>query len=462
MSITFIHPDYQASAALWQGCRDVIAGSDTVKAAGTTYLPKLPDQEPAEYQAYKDRALFYNAAARTVDGLVGAIFRKPIQIEVPGLIEPFLKDITLKDEPLDSFSKNLLHEIMTVGRVGILVDMPPENSPDHRPYLTTYSAEQIRNWRTVKVDDLTLLSLVVLYEETWEASEKDKFELELKGQYRVLELSMECPRRVYQQTIWRKVKTAGKEEWVTGDPVIPIIRGDSWDFIPFVFLGPRSLSPNVERSPIADLVDVNISHYRSSADLEHGTHFTALPFVSITGWDSQGKNIDVGSSKALVISNENAKVNYVEFTGKGLETLEKALEKKEAKMAALGARLLEQQRATPEAAETVKLRHSGENSILQSIAQTGSMGLTMAVKWMADWAGANPDDVAIALNTDLMDVELSPQEVTALMALWQSNAISKQTLYSNLQKGELTRPGVDYETEEAQIKAGGSTGSGGL
>jgi hypothetical protein len=37
--VTSTHPDYDQRAEQWQCCRDTLAGSDTVKAAGRTYLP---------------------------------------------------------------------------------------------------------------------------------------------------------------------------------------------------------------------------------------------------------------------------------------------------------------------------------------------------------------------------------------------------------------------------------------
>lgn len=453
MTVSWLHPEYEANVSLWQRCRNVLAGSDAVKAGGKTYLPKPPAMREDDYQVYKTRALFYNATARTVDGLVGAIFRKPVQVEAPPAIEPFLVDITLQDEPLESFAKALLYEIFTVGRTGILVDVPQEAGPDSRPYLTNYCAEQIRNWRCVKVGDLTLLSLVVLFEEFPEVDAKDPFVSEMKGRYRVLQLKMEGPTRTYTQTIWNKVEENGKEKWVAGETFIPTSHGEPFDFIPFVFIGPNAVSPCVERSPILDLVDVNLSHYCSSADLEQARFFTGSPTPYVTGLNNPDAKLAIGSSQAWIISNENAKVGILSYGDGGPTVLERALAEKEAKMAALGARLLENQKVAQEAAETVRLRHSGENSVVQSIAQTCGMGLTKAMGWLAGWAGADPDSVSVKLNTDLMDINLSPQELTALMALWQGNAISKATLYSNLEKGELTRPGVSYEQEQQDINS---------
>ena len=66
MAVTSTHLDYDANAAAWGRARDVIAGEDTVKAAGEKYLPKLDAQSSEEYLAYKARASFFNAVGRTL------------------------------------------------------------------------------------------------------------------------------------------------------------------------------------------------------------------------------------------------------------------------------------------------------------------------------------------------------------------------------------------------------------
>ncbi len=42
MPVNAMHPEYDASLPAWQRARDVLAGEDAVKAAGTEkYLPRL-------------------------------------------------------------------------------------------------------------------------------------------------------------------------------------------------------------------------------------------------------------------------------------------------------------------------------------------------------------------------------------------------------------------------------------
>src|ERR1041384_8259913 len=83
MPVNSTHLDYDAALPPGLRARDVIAGEDAVKAAGTRYLPRLNAQTEDEYAAYKARASFYNATARTAEGYLGLVFRRPPFVKLP-------------------------------------------------------------------------------------------------------------------------------------------------------------------------------------------------------------------------------------------------------------------------------------------------------------------------------------------------------------------------------------------
>jgi hypothetical protein len=61
----------------------VLAGEDAVKAGGEKYLPRLDSQADDDFKAYKQRAAFFNATARTADGFLGLIFRRDPTVKIP-------------------------------------------------------------------------------------------------------------------------------------------------------------------------------------------------------------------------------------------------------------------------------------------------------------------------------------------------------------------------------------------
>lgn len=443
MPASDLHRLYSARFNQWVRCRDAFEGTDAIKFKRTEYLPKLSSQKNPEYEAYLKRALWYGATGRTVHGLTGAIMRKPPSYSVPEAIEEHLEDVTRTGTPLGPFCSNLVKEVLMVGRCGVLLDLPSEGqNGSPRPHWVQYDAEQIINWRTVTINGAKLVTMVVLKEETEEPV--DDFHGDLVTQYRVLRLV----NGYYQVDLFR---LSGKT-LAQMDSVTPVIRGKKIPYVPFVFFNSQHLEADPDKPPLLDLVDVNLSHYLTSADLEHGRHFTALPTPYVTGL-SKDTPLKIGSSTAWAIPVAEARVGMLEFTGQGLSALEKAQESKEKQMAVLGARMLEEQKLAAETSETLTIRRSGESSLLASVACTASTGLTRIVRWHAEWVGTSEANMTkIDLNKDFFGIPMSSSDLSALVQSWQSGAMSYETFYQNLERGELTRPGITAEEERLQIE----------
>lgn len=443
MPVSTAHSDYSDQLTAWTRCRDFFSGSDAVKEKETDYLPQPAAMDSNEYDAYVTRALFYGATARTVNGLNGSVFRRPPEVEAPDAVLQELEDVTLDGVPFEAFAKSVFQDLLIVGRYGVLLEMPSEPSLQVRPYWVGYPAEKIINWRTRRVRGTTVTSLVVL-EETKEVVSDDLFVVSSQTRYRVLLLDEE-DRYVVQ--IW---ETADNNNiYSITEEYFPMVRGQRLDFIPFQFFNATTITPQVEKPPLLDLVDVNLSHYQTSADLEHARHYTALATLFLAGFDPES-TVKFGSSNALVSKDANAKAEVIAGKAENCSALENALSQKEAMMAAIGARMIEPQKRGVEAAETLRMRQSGDQSVLQSMAATASQGLTNLVSWHSSWIGAG-EAATVTLNTDFFDETVDPQTAEVIMAMWQGQIISKKTAFFLLQRGELTRPGITYEEEEAEI-----------
>lgn len=437
------HPDYEANAPEWRRCRDSIGGEVPVKSrgnpSGSEYLPKLPGHTPAEYEAYLKRALFYNATSRSRDGLAGLIKRKSPSIEIPEALKTLTESLTLRGLDLTSFADLVVDETIAVGRAGCLVDYTRRTQrarsraeEDGRPYVTFYSAEKIINWKVEAVSGVPRLRMLVLTE-SYEKPGSDEFKADLGVQYRVLDF--EDGQR-YRQRVFRE------EEEVLELRSYPYMGPSSVDEIPFVFFGPKAGGAEVERPPLADLAAVNLSHYRTMADLENGRHWVGSPTPYFIGsFESQDGSevteVKLGSSSGIHMS-EGSEVGFLEFEGSGLETLENAAKQKEEYMAVLGARLLAQDKRMVEAAETAAIHRAGEAATLASIARSVSRSLTRVLELVAEWAYIK-GEISVELNTDFMATEMSPQMVMALLQSLQAGRIGSSDFVHALKQGEILR-----------------------
>jgi hypothetical protein len=150
------HADCDAALPGWVRGRDLLAGEDAVKAAGEKYLPRLEGQSDDDYAAYKARACFSNATRRAADAFVGMVFRKAPFVRLPedggqrskarnGSTSPnplpgaervtrstasgigkamqvFVNDADMLGTSLFGYAKNVVREVISVGRSGTSVD----------------------------------------------------------------------------------------------------------------------------------------------------------------------------------------------------------------------------------------------------------------------------------------------------------------------------------------------------
>jgi len=453
MAVDSKHEEYDEYYDQWERCEHAAEGQDEIHEYGVMYLPRLSGQTDQEYKAYKQRALFYNATQRTIDGLTGLLFIKPPIMQYPPGLEAMVADVTMSGLSLHQLAEMVAEEVVTLGRCGILVDHPPMTEAvtlaqaqalGMRPYMRLYDAESIINWRMDRVGGQEMLTLVVL-EEEYKVFE-DEFKYECKTQWRVLDL----PGGIYRQRVFRK---NDKGEFTLEETLFPTSQGNPIARIPFEFFGVRDNTPRVDKPPLLDLVDVNLSHYRTTADYEHGLHFTGLPTPVVTGFysDDQSAQLRIGSGTAWLLPDPAAKAFYLEFTGQGLSELREALRAKESMMATLGARILAPERKVSETAQAAAIHQAGENSVLASIAQSISIGLTHCMEWMANWAGV-PGPIAVEVNRVYLPNSLTYQDVQALVQSWQAGAISHETLFSNLVKGDVIASDVSFQDEMERIE----------
>lgn len=460
MSVKHEHPAYGKMAPKWQRCRDASDGRDALLERATQYIPRLKEQEQNAYDTYAFRATYFNATWRTIAGLTGLLFQKTPHVEVPSAVEPYLEDIDMAGEPLHVFAQECAVECMTVGRVGVMIDFPSVKTEGEiitvrraeqaglRPIMTRYTAESIINWRAARINNQHKLTMVVLREEAKVAG-ADEFEEKTEPRWRVLDLVLLEGAQAYRQRVFKHDEKTGRD--ILLEERFPLRNGKYLDEIPFIILGVDTCSHEVAEPPLIDLVDLNLAHYRVSADYEHGCHFTGLPTPWIAGYqptDSTQK-MYIGSSAAWGFQDPQTKVGFLEFTGQGMQTLERNLERKEQQMARLGARLLAQEAKVQETATVAMLQQNGETSILSSIAQVLSLGLTRALSIFSAWAGQE-SKVEFEINREFFPASMTPQMLHELVASWQAGAISKQTLFDQLQKAEIISEAIDFEEEQGR------------
>ena len=429
MPVETTRREYDEHLPHWQQVADFI--NERVKSKGAKYLPKPNKTDTSvendeRYADYKTRALLVNVTKRTHDALLGAVYRIPPTVELPAQLDYLEDNANGTGLGLTQLSRRIVSSGMQSGRAGILVDYPPapddltaEQTRGLQATLIEYSSQQIINWRE-DGGQVTLVVLLETYEET-----EDGFEYETKEQYRELRLTDEG----YKQRLWREGAIVAEYEPRRAD-------GSRWDVIPFVFVGTVNNDTILDPSMLFALSEVNIAHYRNSADLEENSFVhSQLTLGVVSEMDSKEfqqanpAGIKVGSRAGHFLGKGG---NFVSVQAQPNQLADTLMARKEQQMMAIGARLIEQSGGN-ETAEAVRARTGADSANLSSLAHNVSSGMVQALEYAAQFMGAGEQEIVFELNQRFYPESMDAQTITALIQLYDRGRIGAIDLHRKLQ-----------------------------
>lgn len=455
-NVEYTRREYDAARSRWRLVRDVCKGSEAIKYCGDEYLPRPnaqddSEQNKARFESYLARAVFYNATGRTKNSLVGAVFRTWPTLNVPAALEYVATDIDGQGVSVYQQSQSVIGHLLETGRHGLLVDYPSVEAgtvsmADRaargiRATVTSYVAEAIINWRTRLVGGQHLLSLVVLHE-TYDTDTDDGFGMETKDQYRVLKLD---EAGLYVQELWRN-----EGGWAPVEVKQPTDgRGARWSVIPFQFLGSENNDSRIDDSPLYDMAEINIGHYRNSADYEDAAFLLGQPQLVMAGVDEhwyrmlQDEGIYFGSRAPIPLP-VNASATLLQTAPNTM--IKEAMDAKEDQMVALGARLIERGSATKTATQA-SADSAAEHSVLSLLVSNVSEGYSQVLQWIGLFENASGEAI-YKLNQDFTQITLDATILAGLFNAVQGGQLPQADFWQYLRD----RGVIDPEKTDEQIR----------
>lgn len=457
MPVSDQHSQYIEYLSQWKQNRDVVAGGRKVKEGETKYLPKpMPNDLSAEnktrYDQYVERASFVNFTGSTEEGMLGMVFRKDMIAELNPSVDYLVDNVNGFGLSLDQLARASVANLLQTGRGGLLVEYPVADAGlsvqavrdrNLRANILSYNAESVVNWRTAIVDGIKYLTLLVLQEPT-EVIAADGFSVTEEIYHRVLSLVD----GVYTQSLYNE------DDELVESNIIPRKRdGSVWNKIPFVFLGAVNNDENIDKAPLTDLSDLNIAHYRNSADYEESCYMVGQPTPYASGFTQswienimKGKEVRIGSREFLLLP-EGASAGLLQVAPNIMPR--EGMIDKEAQAIKLGARLISDSSGT-ETAEAAKIRFAGQNSKLGTVVGNIQAGFIQAIEYAMEFMGG--EGVELEINTDFYDKSLDPQMVMAQIQLLDRGIIAKKDFRGVLRAGSLIKSDRTDEDIEAEAE----------
>ena len=411
MPVTDLHPSYSLHAKEWKRTEAAAIGSPALKLNNAEFLPQdYAETEVARYVAFCLRAYYVNLTGRTEKVLQGMVFRKDATFKLPSSMSRYLEDMDGNGESITQLAKAGLIQRLRKDRFVYLADFPSQQSglteaeekaAGVRPICSTYSAENLINWRWGNAGGKRQLELVVLREEINDSD--DEFGYDPKIQYRVLRLR----EGKYTQQVY------GEDNQPITEEFTPMMKNSiPFDHIPIH--GVREL----EVAAMQPVAEVNLAYYRNTASLEDMLDVVSTPILHIDVGETtiqEWNDNNTGTVKVGVRSGIKTKGGKVEFVQAHERPLVRvAREDKFAELSAIGASIVSQG-GQAETAEAARIRAGSATSQLDNVVGDLSEDLEGVLGDMALFIGAD-GDIEYSLNTEFFDVGMSAEDLTAIVS----------------------------------------------
>jgi hypothetical protein len=440
------HPDYNDQLYFWKIIDDVLSDDERRL---WKYLREINPQDTGIAnqllnEAYRKAATWHGYTSHTLETMIGAIYRKWPSLNVPDELAYMETNADGGGSSIYQLSQGSSNDTTSKGKNGLYVTFPKTEGQISRAdmlsgkYVATIhriEPEQIINWETITVGSVTKLSLVVIAETSEQRKGYDIDSVERRR-----ELLLEDG--VFVENLYEK-RNGGFELISTSIPLDAA--GSTWDIIPFQFIGSETNDTKKQKVPLFKLAALNLKHYQNSADNEESTFFGVQnqPYINSTdiNADTLEKMKELGIyfgnremmpfPVGIAASNENLQVS-------------KEMDRKQAAMQSLGARLVTSNTAAKTAAQ-IHGEREGQTSVLAMIASNISEAYTQALKWACRYMGAEDTDVSFTLNQDFINLQMDAQLIQAIMNGFQMGNIPVGDYVRFMKRVELFDDSIPVE-----------------
>ncbi len=442
--------EYNKQRFSWRQMRDCIAGSNRIKEANIAYLPmpSAMDLVPAKadsgqniytnnskdfakyylpfyhpnpaYMAYLQRARFPDITANALRGIIGIATKYDCEIELPSSMAYLEEEANSSGLGLADLYIETVSEVLQVGKQILIADFDEEGSW----YVVTYTAESNINWEYVMIQGQPVITMLAL---------KDDLE------------SDECKIYCFNDEGFVVIQHWEKDSLIQEVPLS--YKGKQLTRIPAVCIGSVSNTPDPDVIPLLGISDIAISIYQENADLRQGHYLTCNPTLFIYGVGEKETPSVIGSSVIVGIKNPAAKAEYPATDTSAFEHVRNYIKDLYQEAVTYGAAFLANPNSR-ESGDALSIKNASRGANLVHMINMISEGYERLLGIIAEVQGESvmPEFEG---NTDFAEMNLTAQDIAALVSSWVQGAIDHDTLLNNLREAGY----VDADRTNEQIKA---------
>ncbi len=463
---------YTMSQEAVKRMRDCLGGEPVIKSPANQlkYLPhpypqKAHSEEGAnQYKRYLANADYDNIPVNTLESLLGALFRRDPDVELPGMVDYLLDDFDGDGLTLNEALKLAASEMLTQRYMFALAEfsnlesvnidemtVADARASDLKSMVKFYRRECVKDWAYRKVNGKKQLVYVAL-EESEDVIKNGKRE----SVTATLVLALDEDGYYYQQ------KFVGENE---SDRIYPQAAGQNIRFITGEFLiagdHPKGEIPT-QLGYIYPIASKALSRYRLSADYKETLWLNGAPITTSSGWDKQALELyKQATGLDTVSSGPGAHIPLPAGGTFGIHggssesagAYERALDTNAAEIRALGG-VFDTTEGTDESTATgAAIKAAEKSGVLSSLAADLDASFTKLIEYCCLFMKSPTDGISIKVNREFSKHTLTAQDRAAIIAEWMDGAISRSEMMRQLKAGGVLRGEIDEIVQELESEA---------
>ncbi|ULJ67489.1 DUF4055 domain-containing protein [Wielerella bovis] len=425
----------------------LLGGTDAMRQAGTTYLPKHPRESQEDYNARKNTAVLFPAFSETLSQMVGRVFFKPIDThKVSGSLNGFLLNIDLQNNDINIFSSKWFADALAYGSSYVIVDFPTTNGTladnrHARPYFVHVKNTDVLGFKHEFQNGVPVCTQF-RYRQTLTVDDGEFGE-----------------KNIEQITVWdlgrvRHYRKDDKGKWqVSAEKSVHGANGKPLNFVPVVDLVLEPQAFFVGKIPLLELAHLNVKHWQMQSDYHNIVHFVSVPLLAHSGSDDLGDSQTVASNNLLQLG-ADGKLSYVEHSGAAIGAAVTALEELKDEMATAGAKLLTRTKLALTDSQA-RDEQGKEISKLRVYANRLEDALGRALDFAAQWQGET-DGGTVEISGNI-DADFDPSASFAdVLKMQAAGVLSGETVFEEAQARSIISPQREWQDEKARLELQGS------
>ncbi len=434
MPVQSTNPDYDAHIDEWRMMDDALEGECAIKRnprnlpkpSGMVEAEKLDGQGNAYlYRNYTERAKYEHWVRDSLRSMMGLVSRLTPEIGLPAALADMETNATADGFGLEQLFMRVVRQSISHGRVPLVVNIDESG----HPYISTYATRNAINWDSADQGGRQDLVLAV-FREFRKKDAGDRYSHECVTVYREFYMRDSVCYTGVRDEGGQLIE--GERPLGTVDSSGNLVKGIG--YIPIVYCGSTDNSPDVDEIPLLTMARAALKSYQLSADYFTALHQTSHPQPWVSGLEDDINLSVTGPSAAWDLGRSGA-CGYLEFQGKGVDAVRRAMEDQKNSAVEAGAKVMDVSGTESGAAR--KTRQNDQHATLHTIVITAAAGIEQALKYAAEWTGYNPDDVRFTVKPDFMVTEIDAQQILAQIQLWQNGFVAKNDVRANLRQSGL-------------------------